>query len=349
VSAPPLGWVLYDGGCGFCRRWVVFWASVLRRRGYDVAPLQAPWVAERLGLAHEELLEDLLLLQPDGTLVRGAEAYRHALRRIGWAWPIWLLSVLPGLRWLFDRGYRTFADHRHRISRSCGLQPHAAAASGGPRVQLFLFDIAGTVMRDDDLVVEALGRTGREAGLEVEEAWLRTQMGLSKSEVFAAMLRRAGRPIDTAPDLARRFGALLEQVLDEQPPQPQPGAVEAIAALEAAGVRVGFTTGFTRALPHRILTELDWGDRLLVPSDEVERGRPAPDMVHEAMRRAGVADVSRVGVCGDTPADLRAGHAAGCGLVVGVCNGTHPREQLEPHPHTHLIDDLHALAPIVGA
>jgi phosphonatase-like hydrolase len=305
-------------------------------------------VSERLGLEREQLLEDLLLLQPDGMLVRGAEAYRHALRRIWWAWPVWLLSVLPLARWVFDRGYRTFADHRHRISRTCGLSPQGETASGAARVQLFLFDIAGTVMRDDDLVVEALRRTGREAGLEVDEAWLRTQMGLSKTEVFEAMLARAGRPTAPAPDLARRFGALLEQVLDEHPPQPQPGAVEALAALEAAGVRVGFTTGFTRALPHRILTELGWGDRLLIASDEVERGRPAPDMIHEAMRRAGVADVSRVGVCGDTPADLRTGHAAGCALVVGVCNGTHRRDQLEPHPHTHLLADLHALAPIVA-
>ena len=80
-----------------------------------------------------------------------------------------------------------------------------------------------------------------------------------------------------------------------------PGGAAALKAAQAAGVRVGFTTGFTRALPHRILTELGWGDRLLVPSDEVERGRPAPDMVHEAI---GVALLM-----GGGPASTYATHA----------------------------------------
>ena len=345
MSARPgfAGWILYDGGCGFCRRWVLLWAGVLRRRGYDVAPLQSPWVAQRLGMAREELLADLLLLLDDGRVVRGAEAYRHVLRRIWWAWPLWLLSVAPLGRWLFDRGYRAFADHRHRISRACRLP---AAPVGERHLELFLFDIAGTVVRDDDLVLEGLRRTGREAGLDPDETWLRTQMGRSKTEVFEGMLARAGRPTHSAPELTPRFDACLAQVLDGQPPRAQPGAVDAIRALEAAGVRVGFTTGFTRTLSLHILGALGWSDRLLVASDEVAHGRPAPDLIHAAMRRAGVADPQRVGVCGDTPADLQAGHAAGCALVVGVGNGTHALAQLEPHPHTHLIAELSALPPI---
>ena len=30
---PRVGWVLYDGGCGFCFRWVHFWEGVIGRRG----------------------------------------------------------------------------------------------------------------------------------------------------------------------------------------------------------------------------------------------------------------------------------------------------------------------------
>jgi len=122
-SVEPRGWILYDDACGFCRRWVPFWAPTLRRRGLEIAPLQSPWVAERTGLDSTELLRDLLLLLPDGQVVRGADAYRFALRRIAWTWPLWLLSVLPLGRQLFDLGYRIFARHRHRISRACRLPP----------------------------------------------------------------------------------------------------------------------------------------------------------------------------------------------------------------------------------
>lgn len=114
-----IGWVLYDDSCGFCRRWIPFWAKTLRRRGLAVAPLQSEWVVRRFGEMAEELLVDLRLLFVDGTQLRGADVYRHVMQRIWWAYPLYLLSVTPVLRRMFDWGYRTFADHRHCISRAC--------------------------------------------------------------------------------------------------------------------------------------------------------------------------------------------------------------------------------------
>jgi len=123
-----LGWVLYDGSCGFCSRWLPFWGPTLKRRGFGFAPLQADWVRERLpgepDLGEGEGPVDLLLLMRDGTVVRGAAVYRFFMRRVWWAIPAYGLSVLPGTRWLFERSYRAFADHRHRISRICRLDPH---------------------------------------------------------------------------------------------------------------------------------------------------------------------------------------------------------------------------------
>jgi predicted DCC family thiol-disulfide oxidoreductase YuxK len=115
------GWVLYDDACGFCRRWVPFWERTLSRRGFAIAPLQSEWVALRIDLPRAELVSDLGLLLADGTLVRGADVYRHVMRRIWWARPLHLLSIAPGLRRVFDRCYRAFADNRHRISRACRL------------------------------------------------------------------------------------------------------------------------------------------------------------------------------------------------------------------------------------
>jgi len=117
----PRGWILYDDSCGFCRRGIPFFEDALRRRGFETAPLQADWVQKKTGLDREELLRDFLLLLADGTLIRGADAYRHATRRIWWAWPVYLFSVTPLLRNVFDRSYRAFAAHRHEISRACRL------------------------------------------------------------------------------------------------------------------------------------------------------------------------------------------------------------------------------------
>lgn len=118
------GWVLYDGVCGFCRRWIPFWGPMLRRHGFEIAPLQTAWVRERLGGEASDSLDDLLLLLTDGSLIRGSDVYRHLMRRIWWAWPVYVLSVTPGLRALFDTGYRAFARNRYCISHAAGLDRH---------------------------------------------------------------------------------------------------------------------------------------------------------------------------------------------------------------------------------
>lgn len=121
ANPPPSGWILYDDSCGLCRRWVPFWEHALRRRGFAIAPLQAAWVQEKLGLDPACLLDDLRLLLADGRQLAGTAAYRHAMRRIWWAWPLYLFSITPGLRRIFDWGYRTFARNRYRLSAACRL------------------------------------------------------------------------------------------------------------------------------------------------------------------------------------------------------------------------------------
>ena len=121
TSRQPVGRILYDDSCGFCRRWIPFWQSALQRRGFSIAPLQSDWVRAKLQLSEVELLHDLRLLLADGSQIHGADVYRHATRRIWRAWPVYLFSVTPGLRYAFDWGYRTFAANRFRVSSACGL------------------------------------------------------------------------------------------------------------------------------------------------------------------------------------------------------------------------------------
>lgn len=123
TRAPTNGWILYDGGCGFCSRWVKFWENTLRQNGFGWAALQEPWVAGKLGLPIDDLLADIRLLEPSSALISGADVYLTVARRIWWAWPFYAVFSLPGFHWMIHTGYRWFARNRHRISQSCGLQP----------------------------------------------------------------------------------------------------------------------------------------------------------------------------------------------------------------------------------
>jgi predicted DCC family thiol-disulfide oxidoreductase YuxK len=117
----PVGWILYDDSCGFCRRWVPFWEKTLRRRGFEIATLQADWVRQKLQLNENDLLQDLCLLLASGEQIRGADAYRYAMKRIWWAYPAYLFSIAPLGKTIFDWSYRKFATHRYQISRACKL------------------------------------------------------------------------------------------------------------------------------------------------------------------------------------------------------------------------------------
>jgi phosphonatase-like hydrolase len=123
-----------------------------------------------------------------------------------------------------------------------------------------------------------------------------------------------------------------------------PGAERVFRSLKEAGMKVALNTGFNRAVTQVILDRLGWSDspfiNATICSDEVRRGRPHPDMIQELMTRLGIRHPASVAKVGDTPADLWEGENSGCGMIVGVTEGTHTREQLEIHPHTHLIGSV---------
>jgi phosphonatase-like hydrolase len=129
------------------------------------------------------------------------------------------------------------------------------------------------------------------------------------------------------------------------------GVSETFRGLRERGVRVALDTGFSRPLADTIISRLGWRESGLldatVTSDEVERGRPHPDMIFRAMSLTGVTDPAQVVKVGDTPSDLQEGTAAGCGWVVGVTEGSHSREELAAFPHTHLIPTVAHLIPLL--
>ncbi len=97
---PRVGWVLYDGGCGFCFRWVHFWEGVIERRGFSLKDLQSAWEDGSLKRSQQNLLDDILVMTRDGELESGADAYLFVARRIWWAWPFYAIFRLPGFNWM---------------------------------------------------------------------------------------------------------------------------------------------------------------------------------------------------------------------------------------------------------
>lgn len=220
-----------------------------------------------------------------------------------------------------------------------------------PPVELAVVDLAGTTVSDAGVVdaafAEALERTGPTAEADPAGA-VRRAMGRSKLEVFTELY--GGDPARAAAANAA-FEAAYHRALGAGAVTPLPGAVEALAALRAGGVRVCLTTGFSPATRRAVLDAVGWSDACdlaLSPAD-AGRGRPWPDLVLTAVVRLAVSDVRAVAVAGDTANDLWAGWRAGAGLVAGVLGGAHGPDELAAAPHTHLLGSVAELPEAVFA
>ncbi len=98
-----------------------------------------------------------------------------------------------------------------------------------------------------------------------------------------------------------------------------------------------------------LLARVGWTDTFdaVICHDDVEEGRPAPDLILEAMRKTMTQDVARVVAVGDTTADLHAARRAGVGYAVGVPSGAHGEEILPQAPHDAIIGSVADLPSIL--
>ncbi|MFT7619964.1 MAG: putative DCC family thiol-disulfide oxidoreductase YuxK, partial [Planctomycetota bacterium] len=56
------GHILYDGDCGICKQIAGKLSTTFNKRGFELAPLQEDWVAEKIDVGEEDLLKDMRLL-----------------------------------------------------------------------------------------------------------------------------------------------------------------------------------------------------------------------------------------------------------------------------------------------
>jgi phosphoglycolate phosphatase len=227
------------------------------------------------------------------------------------------------------------------------------ASTAIPRFTVACLDMAGTTVADDGSVMAAFGAAMAAAGISPgspgyaeADATVRATMGQSKIEVFRRILGTE--------DGAQQANAMFEQSYAEAVRAglvtPLPGAVETIAALRAAGIRVCLATGFAPVTRDALLDALGWRpliDLALSPAD-AGRGRPWPDLPLTALLRLGGGAVSELVVAGDTPSDVESGLRAGAGLVAGVTTGASSAEELAEAGARHVLDSVTGLIQLLG-
>jgi len=204
-------------------------------------------------------------------------------------------------------------------------------------IELCVFDVAGTTVADDGAVAGVLASALADRNIRVDRDDAAAVMGLAKPAAIRALLAPHRTPEGPTTEEveavhARFVELMLQHYRTSDAVRPLPGVASALQRLRTCGIQVALDTGFDRGVLDAVLERVGWRTRrdldATVASDEVDHGRPAPDMIRRAMLLCGVSSPSKVAKIGDTLADVEEGRAAGCGLVVGVTSGTATEREL---------------------
>jgi phosphonatase-like hydrolase len=212
-------------------------------------------------------------------------------------------------------------------------------------IGLVVFDLAGTTIEDSGQVVHAFKTVLSTYGFQLTTEQLQSIRGASKREAIRSLVvsessGKEGTAEERTNQVFNSFRECLSEIYMKQGVKEVPGVHQTFEWLRGQGIRIALNTGFDRWLTDLILRFIGWNDDLIhsvVCGDDVQHGRPAPDLIFHAMKLAGVLRPDQVANVGDTALDLQAGSNAGVKWNIGVLSGAHKEDHLQKFPHTHLI------------
>jgi HAD superfamily hydrolase (TIGR01509 family) len=188
-------------------------------------------------------------------------------------------------------------------------------------IDAVVFDLDGVIVQTEELWNEVREAFTRERGGDWTESAQADMMGMSSTE-WSRYLHDAlgvpGPPEEISREVVRR---MAERYAESLPLID--GAMEAVKRV-ANRWPLGLASSSNRQLIDLALelSGLLPYFRVTVSSEEVERGKPAPDVYLEAARRLRV-EPSRCAAIEDSASGIRSAHAAGM-LVVAIPNPDFP-------------------------
>ncbi|MGL6280446.1 MAG: HAD family hydrolase [Gaiella sp.] len=208
-----------------------------------------------------------------------------------------------------------------------------------------VFDLDGVIVDTEHVWDEVREQLTRDWGGRYTAEAQHAMMGMSSTEWSRYMHDQLGlrqTPEEINDEVVRR---LLERYARDLPVIP--GAVPAVRALQNAGVPLAVASSSNRPLIDAVLraAKIEHCFAATVSSEEVARGKPAPDVYLEAAHRLGVEPTACVAV-EDSANGIRAAHAAGM-RVIAYPNAVYPPAPDAVALASAVLDALESLPALV--
>jgi len=188
-------------------------------------------------------------------------------------------------------------------------------------IDAVVFDLDGVIIDSEELWDEVREDLARERGGRWSAQAQADMMGMSSTEWSRYLHEVVGLP-EPPGEISREVVERMLARYSESLPLVD-GAVDAVKRL-AAHWRLAVASSSNRELIDRVLEVSGLAPyfEVTVSSEEVGRGKPAPDVYLEAARRLGV-DAARSVAIEDSASGIRSAHAAGM-HVVAIPNRAFP-------------------------
>jgi HAD superfamily hydrolase (TIGR01509 family) len=192
-------------------------------------------------------------------------------------------------------------------------------------IDAVIFDLDGVLVDSEPLWEEVRRRFALAHGGRWDAETPRLMMGMSSGEWAHFMRSRLGVPLPELDIVAGVVDGMAARYREGVPLLP--GAVDAVRRL-AARWPLGLASSANRPLIDLVLgaARLDASFATTLSSEEVARGKPAPDVYLEVSRRLGVAP-SQCTAIEDSTNGLLAAEAAGMRVIAVPRPGNRPERQ----------------------
>ena len=209
-------------------------------------------------------------------------------------------------------------------------------------IEAVIFDLDGVILETEQVWDDVREGLSRERGGSWSEHAQADMMGMSSTEWSAYMhdvVGLAESPEEISAEVVRRMLARYEARLPLVD-----GAVDAVRRV-ASRWPLGLASSSNRELIDRALAVSGLAELFAatVSSEEVARGKPAPDVYLEAARRLGIEPSSAAGV-EDSASGIRSAHDAGL-FVVAIPNRAFPPSAEALALAGAVLDSISELAP----
>lgn len=169
---------------------------------------------------------------------------------------------------------------------------------------IYIFDLDGTLVKTIDLHAETFIQAFKEEGREVTPQQVKALIGFSAKDIIKKL--GANNPKRVLARKTELFVGKSGSIREVE------GATRVIGELKARGHKVCIATSSSMAMTQVMTRKFKWPVDMVVTADDVERGKPAPDMLLKILKALKGPAV----FIGDARYDRQAAAAAGIPVLI---------------------------------